>query len=89
MNQSVMQEDWLAVFKSPQWGAAGAEIKVPSDENTELKGSPFKTWGRSVYCHYAKLTARGFFLGNFYPSGPFTCIFAKTLSKGFSCVSCG
>ena len=24
-------------------------IKVPSDENTELKGSPFKTWSRSVY----------------------------------------
>ena len=24
----------------PQWGAADAEIKVPSDENTELKGSP-------------------------------------------------
>ena len=26
--------------KSPQWGAAAAEIKVPSGENTELKGSP-------------------------------------------------
>ena len=31
------------VFKSaPQWGAADAEIKVPSGENTELKRSPFK-----------------------------------------------
>ena len=28
-----------------QWGAADAEIKVPSDENTELTGFPFKTWG--------------------------------------------
>ena len=27
---------------SPQWGAVDAEIKVPSVENTELKGSPFK-----------------------------------------------
>ena len=27
---------------TPQWGAADAEIKVPSDENTVLKGSPFK-----------------------------------------------
>ena len=35
----------------PQWEAADAEIKVPFDENTELKGSPFKTWSRSVYCH--------------------------------------
>ena len=35
----------------PQWGAADAEIKVPSDENTELKGSPFQAWSRSVYSH--------------------------------------
>ena len=26
----------------PQWGAEDAEIKVPSVENTELKGSPFE-----------------------------------------------
>ena len=25
-------------------------LKVPSDENTELKGSPFQAWSRSVYC---------------------------------------
>ena len=30
---------------TPQWGAADAEIKVPSVENTELDGSPFKAWG--------------------------------------------
>ena len=35
----------------PQWGAADAEIKVPSGENTELKHSPFKAWSRSVYSH--------------------------------------
>ena len=35
----------------PQWGAAEAEIKVPSDENTELKRSSFKVWSRSVYGH--------------------------------------
>ena len=28
--------------RSPQWGAADAEIKVPSGENTELKRSPFE-----------------------------------------------
>ena len=27
---------------APQWGAADAEIKVPSGENTELKRSPFQ-----------------------------------------------
>ena len=30
----------VSVF--PQLGAADTEIKVPSDEKTELKGSPFK-----------------------------------------------
>ena len=33
---------------SPQWGAADAEIKVPSGENTERKRSPFQAWSRSV-----------------------------------------
>ena len=33
-------------YNAPQWGAADAEIKVPSDENTELKRSPFKAWSR-------------------------------------------
>ena len=35
----------------PRWGAANAEIKVPSGENTELKCSPFKAWSRSVYSY--------------------------------------
>ena len=38
--------DGLVVFtppdRPPQWGAADAEIKAPSGENTELKRSPFK-----------------------------------------------
>ena len=33
----------------PQWGAADAEIKVPSGENTELKRSAFEAWSRSLY----------------------------------------
>ena len=32
----------------PWWGAAGAEIKVPSGENKELKRSPFKAESKSV-----------------------------------------
>ena len=32
----------IFVNLAPQWGAADAEIKVPSGENTELKRSPFK-----------------------------------------------
>ena len=37
-----------ATVTTPQWGAADAEIKVPSGESTELKRSPFKAWSRSV-----------------------------------------
>ena len=62
---------------APQWGAADAEIKVPSGENTELKRSPFKTWSRSIYSHTCYAYCKGF-LPYFYPSGPFTCIFSKT-----------
>ncbi len=42
--------DWSRV-PIPQWGAADAEIKVPSGENTELKRSSFQAWSRSVYSH--------------------------------------
>ena len=67
----------------PQWGAADAEIKVPSDENTELKGSPLKRGvGRYIAMHDT-LTARDFFLANFYPSGPFICIVSKTSPNFF------
>ena len=62
----------------PQWGAADAEIKVPSGENTELKRSPFKVGVGQYIAIHATLTARGFFLAYFYPYGPFTCIFQKT-----------
>ena len=44
----------------PQWGAADAEIKVPSDENTETKGSPFKAWSRSAYCYACCAYCQGF-----------------------------
>ena len=38
------------------WGAAKSEIEVPSAENTELKGSPFKTWSRSEYVTVSEKT---------------------------------
>ena len=46
---------------TPQVGSADAEIKVPSDENTELKCSPFKAWSRSVYCHLCYAYCQGVF----------------------------
>ena len=44
----------------PRLGAADAEIKVPSDENAELKGSLFKDWSRSVFCQVCYAYCQGF-----------------------------
>ena len=66
-----------------QWGGADTEMKVPSGENTELKRSPFKAWNSQYIAIHATLTARDFFLANFYPSSPFTCIFSKTSPESF------
>ena len=51
----------------PKWGAADAEIKVPSGENTELKRSPFKAWGRSVYSYTCYAYFQGFLPCLFLP----------------------
>ena len=67
----------------PQWRAADAEIKVPSIDNTELEGSPFKARGSQYITIHATLTARDFLLANFYPSDSFTCIFFQNLSRVF------
>ena len=68
----------------PQWGAADAEVKVPSVENTELKGSlPLKPGVGQYIAMHATLIARDFFLANFYPSGQFTRIFFQNLSLVF------
>ena len=47
-------------IESPQWGAADAEIKVPSGENTELKRSPFQAWSKSIYSHACYAYCHGF-----------------------------
>ena len=46
--------------QAPQWGAADAEIKVPSGEITEVKRSPFKAWSKSVYSHTCYAYSQGF-----------------------------
>ena len=45
---------------TPQWRAADAEIEVLPDENTDLKGSLFKAWSRSVFCHACYAYRQGF-----------------------------
>ena len=56
----------LLFFSTQQWGAADAEIKVPSVENTELKSSLFKPGVDQYIATRAVLAARDFFLTNFY-----------------------
>ena len=71
---------------SPQWGTVDEEIKFPSvEKNPELIGSPFKPGiGQHIAMHAAPI-ARDFFLTNFYPSSPFTCISSKTSPDFFLC----
>ena len=66
-----------------QWGAADAEIKVPSEENTELKGSPFKAWSRSVYSQACYAFCQGFLSHLFLPFQSIHLHFFQNLSRFF------
>ncbi len=72
----------------PQWGAADAEIKVPSGENTELKRSPFQAWSRSVYSHTCYAYCQGFLPCLFLHFRSIHLHFFQNLSRNFSCVGC-
>ena len=67
------------LFWTPQWGTTDAEIKDLSVEKSELKGSPYKAWSRSVNSHACYAYCQGFLPCLFLPSGPFICIFPKPL----------
>ena len=68
---------------APQWGAADAEIKVPSGENTELKHSPFQAWSRSVYSHTCYAYCRGVLPCLFLPFQSIHLHFFQNLSQFF------
>ena len=72
-------------FVTPQWGAADAEIKVPSGENTELKRSPFKAWSRSVYSHTCYTYCQGFLPCLFLPFWSIHLHFFQNLSRLLLC----
>ena len=69
----------------PQWGAADAEIKVPSGENTELKRSPFQAWSRSVYSHKCYAYWQGFLPCLFLPFRSIHLHFSQNLSGFLLC----
>ena len=74
---------------SPQWGAADAELKSHLLRTQSLNVLPLKPVVGQYIAIHATLTARDFFLANFYPAGPFICIFCPKPLPSFSCVSCG
>ena len=73
------------IIASPRWGAADAEIKVPSGQNTELKRSPFKAWSRSVYSHICYAYCQGFLPCLFLPFWSIHLHFFQKLSQIFLC----
>ena len=64
------------------------KLKTHLLRTQSLKVFPLKPGVGPYIAIHATLTARDFFLANFYLSGPFTCIFPKPLPI-FSCVGCG
>ena len=70
---------------TPQWGAANAEIKVPSAENTELKRSPFKAWSRSIYSHKCYVYCQEFLPCLFLTFQSIHLHFFQNLSRFFLC----
>ena len=73
---------------SPQWGAADAEIKVPSGENTDLKRSPFQAWSRSVYSHTCYAYCQGFLPCLFLPFQSIHLHFFQNLPQFFPVLAC-
>ena len=73
---------------APQWGAADAEIKVPSGETTELKRSHFKAWSRSVYRHTCYAYCQGFLPCLFLPFQSIHLHFFQNLSRLFPVLAC-
>ena len=79
------QKSGFYLHGSPQWGAAGTEIEVPSGENTKLKRSPFKAWSRSVYSHTCYAYCQGFLSGLFLPVSSIYLHFFQNPSRFFLC----
>ena len=60
------------------------ELKSHLMRTQSLRVLPLKPEVGQYIAMHATL-AKDFFLANFYPSSPFTCIFSKTSSEFFLC----
>ena len=75
----------LRVRGPSQWGAADAEIEVPSGENTDLKHSPFKARSRTVYSHTCYAYCQGLLPCLFLPFRSSHLLFFQNLPRFFLC----
>ena len=75
----VRSSSYTSRLETPQWGAADAELKSHLVRTQSLNVLPFKPGVGQYIAIRATLTARDLLLASFYPSGPFTCIFPKSL----------
>ena len=73
----------LSFFFYPQWETADAEMKVPSVENTGLKGSPFEALSRPVYNYTCYAYCHGFLPCLFLPFWSIHLHFFQNLSNFF------
>ena len=91
---------YLRIMNGPLTCSNGGQVSLPISRSGELqmqklKSLPISTLSLKVLplkpgvgqyiAMHAILTARDFFLANFYLSGPFTCIFSKTSPEFFLC----
>ena len=88
LHPNPVSKSTAVVLGPPQWGAADAEIKVPSGENTELKRSPFIAWSRSVYSHTCYAYCQGVLPCLFLPFQSIHLHFFKILSQFFPVLAC-
>ena len=73
-------------FSGPRiWELRTQKLKSHLMRTQSLKVLPLKPGLGQYIAMPATLTARVFFLANFYPSGPFTCILSKTSPDFFLC----
>ena len=61
------------------------KLKCHSMRTRSSKVLPLRPGVGQYMAINATLTARDYFLANFYPSGPFTCIFSKSSPEFFLC----
>ena len=81
----IIKRSTLVFASASQWGAADAEIKVPSGENTDLQRSPFKAWSKSVYSHTCYAYRQGFLSCLFLPFRSILLHFFQNPSQFFLC----